>query len=52
MAYYCCFSLGGNLDFPDFLQKKFYIIDWDVFLYFYIINAYMYTFKLIDILPS
>ena len=23
MAYYCCFSLGGNLDFPDFLQKKF-----------------------------
>ena len=21
MAYYCCFSLGGNLDFPDFLQK-------------------------------
>ena len=23
MAYSCCFSLGGNLDFPDFLQKKF-----------------------------
>ena len=22
MAYSCCFSLGGNLDFPDFLQKK------------------------------
>ena len=21
MAYSCCFSLGGNLDFPDFLQK-------------------------------
>ena len=21
MVYYCCFSLGGNL---DFLQKKFY----------------------------
>ena len=28
MAYYCCFSLGGNLDFPDFLQKKFYNIDY------------------------
>ena len=27
MAYSCCFSLGGNLDFPDFLQKKFYNID-------------------------
>ena len=23
MAYSCCFSLGGNLDFPDFLQKSF-----------------------------
>ena len=21
MAYSCCLSLGGNLDFPDFLQK-------------------------------
>ena len=21
MAYSCCFSLVGNLDFPDFLQK-------------------------------
>ena len=27
-AYSCCFSLGGNLDFPDFLQKKFYNIDY------------------------
>ena len=27
MAYSWCFSLGGYLDFPDFLQKKFYIID-------------------------
>ena len=26
MAYSCCFSLGGNLDFPEFLQKKFYNI--------------------------
>ena len=24
MAYSCCFSLGGNLDFVDFHQKKFY----------------------------
>ena len=23
MAYSCCFSLGGNLDFPDFLKKSF-----------------------------
>ena len=22
MAYSCCFSFGGNLDFPEFLQKK------------------------------
>ena len=22
MAYSCCFSLGGNLDFPEFLQKS------------------------------
>ena len=22
MTYYCCFGLRGNLDFPDFLQKK------------------------------
>ena len=23
MVYSCCFSLGGSLDFPDFLQKSF-----------------------------
>ena len=28
MAYSCCFSLGGNLDFIDFLQKKFYNINY------------------------
>ena len=28
MVYSCCFSLGGNLDFLDFLQKKFYNIDY------------------------
>ena len=27
MAYSCCFSLGGNLDFLEFLQKKFYNIN-------------------------
>ena len=27
MVYYCCFSLGENLDFLDFLQKKFYNIN-------------------------
>ena len=29
IAFSYCFSLGGNLDFPEFLQKKFYnIIYW------------------------
>ena len=28
MDYSFCFSLGGNLDFLDFLQKKFYNIDY------------------------
>ena len=33
MDHSCCFSLGGNLDFLDFLQKKFYNIDcWAVCL--------------------
>ena len=27
MAYSCCFSLGENLDFADFLQKQFNSID-------------------------
>ena len=32
MVYYCCFTLGGNLDFLDFLQKKFYNIDYCCYL--------------------
>ena len=28
MAYCCCLGLRGNLDFPDFLQKKFYNINY------------------------
>ena len=28
MANSCCFSLGGNLEFPDFLRKKFNNIDY------------------------
>ena len=28
MTYSCCFGLRGNLDFPDFLQKKFYNINY------------------------
>ena len=28
MVYSCCFSLGGNLDFLDFLQKKFLNINY------------------------
>ena len=27
MVYSCFFGLKGNLDFPDFLQKKFYNIN-------------------------
>ena len=29
MAYFCYFSFGENLDFPDFLQKKFYNVNSD-----------------------
>ena len=28
MAICCCFGLKGNLEFPDFLQKKFYNINY------------------------
>ena len=28
MAYSCCFSFGGNLDFPEFLQKNIYNINY------------------------
>ena len=28
MVYSFCFGLRGNLDFPDFLQKKFYNINY------------------------
>ena len=28
IAFSCCFSLGGNLDFPEFLHKKFYNINY------------------------
>ena len=31
MAYSCCFGLRGNIDFPDFLQKKFYNINYRKF---------------------
>ena len=27
MAISCCFGISGNLDFPDFLQIKFYNIN-------------------------
>ena len=35
MAYCCCLGLRGNLDFPDFLQKKFHNIYywWALFVY-------------------
>ena len=28
ISYSCCFGFRGNLEFPDFLQKKFYNIDY------------------------
>ena len=28
IAYSCCFSLEGNLDFPESYQKKFYNINY------------------------
>ena len=28
MAFYCCFSFVGNLDFPEFSPKKFYTINY------------------------
>ena len=28
MTYSCCFSFGENLDFPQFIQKKFYNINY------------------------
>ena len=35
MAYYCSFGLRGNLDFLDFLQKKFNNISyWSQFYYY------------------
>ena len=28
ISYSCCFGLRGNLEFPDFLQKQFYNINY------------------------
>ena len=28
ISYSCCFGFRGNLEFPDFLQKKFYNINY------------------------
>ena len=35
MAYSCCFSLEGNLDFPEFLQRKLYNINHWFIITFY-----------------
>ena len=32
MAYSCCFSFGGNLDFPEFLQKSFILSTTDGYI--------------------
>ena len=39
MAYSCCFSFGGNLDFPEFLQKKFYNINYRIDLVYLNLNS-------------
>ena len=50
MAIFCCFGLRGNLDFPDFLQLKFYNINyrWGTFFYLHFLKrkAEIYTFCL------
>ena len=35
MAYSCCFSLEGNLDFPEFLRTKLYNINHWFIITFY-----------------
>ena len=44
MAYSCCFSLGGNLDFLEFLQKKFYNINYR-WMYNMWPSLILYTYK-------
>ena len=40
MTYSCCFSLGWNLDIPEFLQKKFYNTNYmTLYLYFRIFST-------------
>ena len=42
MAHSCCFGLRGDLDFPDFIQKKFYNINcWKDIWW----RAFMWTFE-------
>ena len=38
MAYSCCFSFVGNLDFPEFLQKKFYNINYSTTTFYSIVT--------------
>ena len=47
MACYCCFSFGGNLDFPEFLQKKIFNINyWPHFLFF--LSSSQKSFNTVD----
>ena len=53
ISYYCCFGLRGNLEFPDFLQKKFYYINYRSCLIFracsnfdsYTVNSWLQFLK-------
>ena len=41
MAYSGCFSLGGNLDFLDFHQKRFYNINYSIVLIMSLTRIYL-----------
>ena len=48
MAYSCCFGCRGNLDFPEFLQRKFFNINyrmWSVLLSTLNIFKTLFTFE-------
>ena len=38
MAHSCCFSCWGNLDFPEFLQKKIYNINYSTTTFYSIVT--------------
>ena len=41
MVYFCCFSIGQNLDFTEFLRKKFYNINYKSHLLHEVLVCYI-----------